>query len=108
VQIAGNLTLLLVLIMSYTMLLATYGQPGGKVGMLSAGITLVLYLLDSVTSLWQPLSIVAPLNIFTYFQPQDLIMGEVDFMTNALVLSGLILVCLAVSVRQFEKRDIPG
>lgn len=108
VQIAGNLSLLMVLIMSYTMLLATYGQPGSKVGMLSAGITLIFYLLDLVASLWEPLSVVAPLNIFSYFQPQDLILGEADFVTNALVLSSLILICVAVSLRQFTERDIPG
>lgn len=108
VQIAGNLVLLMVLIMSYTMLLSTYGRQGSKVGMLSAGITLVFYLLDLVSSLWEPLSVVAPLNIFTYFQPQKLILGEANFLTNALVLIGLILVCLGVSLRKFEKRDIPG
>lgn len=108
VQIAGNLALLMVLIMSYTMLLATYAQPGSKVGMLSAGITLIFYLLDLVTSLWEPLSVVAPLNIFTYFQPQKLILGEADFRTHALVLGNLIVICLAVSMRQFARRDIPG
>lgn len=108
VQIACNLALLMVLVMSYTVLLATYGKQDSKVGMQSAGITLVFYLLDLVSALWDPLAVIAPLNIFTYFQPQKLILGEANFLTNAVVLFGLIVLCLAASLRQFERRDIPG
>ena len=106
--IALNLWLLFVFIHSLTMVLSTFGKEGGKVAMRAAGITLVFYLLHYLSSLWEAIRFTKPFNIFTYYQPTALMSGEREFWLNYTVLSALILVCLTISVIQFNRRDIPG
>ena len=106
-QITFNLWLLFVAISGYTLLLSVYGREGSRAGLQAAGITLTFYFLHIVSTIWTALSFLRPFNIFTYYQPQKLILGERSFMLNTLVLAGIILVCLLFSLRKFERRDIP-
>jgi ABC-2 type transport system permease protein len=106
-KIATNLWLLFVLIMTITTLMATFSKAGHKVVLRSAGLLLVFYLLDVLAILWDALEFVKPINFFTYFQPQKLMFGQRSFGLNASVLMGAIAVCLAISLRQFGRRDIP-
>ncbi|MCG8606118.1 ABC transporter permease [bacterium] len=107
-KIATNLWLLFVLVMTITTMLATFAKAGHKVVLLSAGLLLVFYLFDVLSILWNKLEFIKPINIFTYFQPQKIMFGQRSFVLNAVVLIGAITVCLAISIRQFGRRDIPG
>lgn len=107
-KIAGNLWLLFLFIMSYTLLLATFGREGSKIGLYGAGITLIFYFLDLLSTLWDAVDFTKPFNIFTYFQPQKLMFDQRSFWLHYAVLSTLIAICLFISVRQFNRRDIPG
>ena len=107
-QIGCNLWLLFVFIMSLTMLLSSFGKEGGKVGIRVAGITLVFYLLHYLSSLWDAIKFTKHFNIFTYYQPEDLMTGQRSFLLHFIVLSSLTLLCLLVSLYQFNRRDIPG
>lgn len=107
-KIGLNLWLLLILIMSYTLLIATFMKTGSKAGFYGAGVTLIFYFGNFLTALWKPISFVEPINIFTYFQPQKLMFDQRSLWLNVTVLSTLIVICLILSVRQFNRRDIPG
>ncbi len=107
-KIGTNLWLLIVLILSFTMLIAVFGREGSKIGLRAAAITLGFYFLHFLSALWDFIGFTKPINIFTYYQPQKLMSGERSFALNACVLLALIAVCLWISVRQFQRRDIPG
>jgi ABC-type transport system involved in multi-copper enzyme maturation permease subunit len=107
-KIGCNLWLLFVFIMSLTMVLSSFEKEGNKVGIRVAGIALVFYLLHYLSSLWNAIQFTKPFNIFTYYQPEDLMTGQRSFLLHFMVLSSLILLCLLVSIYQFNRRDIPG
>ncbi|MBT8375177.1 MAG: ABC transporter permease [Deltaproteobacteria bacterium] len=107
-KIGCNLWLLFVFIMSLTLTLSSFEKEGSKVGIRVAGIALVFYLLHYLSSLWDAIKFTKPFNIFTYYQPQDLMTGQRSFLLHLLVLSCLIVLCLIVSIYQFNHRDIPG
>ena len=106
-KIIGNLWLLSVLIMSYTLLLATWGREAAKTGIYSAGITLTLYFIHFLSKIWEAISFIIPYNIFSYYQPQKLMFGERSFGLHLAVLSILIILCLLISIIRFNNRDIP-
>lgn len=108
ITIGCNLWLLFVFVMSFAMLLSSFGKEGNKVGIRVAGITLVFYLFHYLSSLWDTLSFTKPFNFFTYYQPEDLMTGSRSFSLHFAVLFSLILICLLVSLIQFNRRDIPG
>lgn len=106
-QIGINLWLLIVLIFSYTTLIAVFGKMGNKAGNLSAVITLVFYLLSFLSQIWDALDFIKPFNFFSYYEPQKLMFNQGHFTLDILVLSGLALLCFWISLKQFAKRDIP-
>lgn len=102
------LWMLFLLISSYTLLISTYSKEGGKTGLRSAAITLIFYLVHVLSTMWEDLSFIQPFNIFNYYLPQKLMFGQSSFILNIVVLASLILIFLGLSIRQFDKRDIPG
>lgn len=107
-KIGCNLWLLFVFIMSLTMVLSSFEKEENKVSIRVAGIVLVFYLVHYLSALWEAIEFTKPFNIFTYYQPEDLMTGQRSFLLHTMVLSSLILLCLVVSIVQFNRRDIPG
>ena len=107
-KIGCNLWLLMVFIMGLTMMLSSFEKEGSKVSIRAAGVTLVFYLLHYLSALWDAIRFTKTFNIFTYYQPEDLMTGQRSFLLHASVLSFSILVCLVISMFQFHRRDIPG
>lgn len=107
IQISFNLWLLFVLIFTYTMMITVYGKLGSKAANISAVITLVFYLLHFLAQLWGALEFTKPFNIFNYYEPQKLMFNQGNFNLDILVLGSLIVVCFGISLRKFQKRDIP-
>jgi ABC-type transport system involved in multi-copper enzyme maturation permease subunit len=108
VAIGCNLWLLSAFVMSLSLLLSSFGKEGNQVGIRAAGITLIFYVLHYLSSLWETIKFIKPFNFFTYYQPEDLMTGERSFSLHFIVLFSLILICLLVSLFQFNRRDIPG
>ncbi len=107
-QICFNLWLLFVFIMSLTMVLSSFEKEGNKVGIRVAGIVLFFYLLHYLSSMWDAIQFIKPFNIFTYYQPGTLMNDQRSLLLHFIVLSSLILLCLVISIYQFNRRDIPG
>ncbi|NIO28559.1 MAG: ABC transporter permease subunit [Candidatus Latescibacteria bacterium] len=107
-QIGTNLWLLSVLVLSFSILISAFGKEGSRVGMRCAAVILIFYFLHFLGTLWKFLEAIKPFNIFTYYQPQKLMFDERSFWLHLCVLSVLIGLCLIISVKQFQRRDIPG
>ena len=107
-KVCTNLWLLIALIISLTMVLSSYEKEGNKVGVRVAGIVLFFYLLHYLSTVWDALRFSKPFNIFSYYQPKDLMSGDRSILLHLVVLLSLILICLLVSLFQFNRRDIPG
>ncbi len=107
-KIGCNLWLLFVFIMSLALVFSSFEKEGSKAGIRVAGIVLVFYLFHYLSSLWDTIRFTIPFNIFTYYQPQDLMTGQRSFLLHFMVLSVLILLCLLLSIYQFNRRDVPG
>jgi ABC-2 type transport system permease protein len=108
VEVGLNLWFLVVLVMSYTMVIAAFARPGAPTALAAAAVTLVFYFLHVLRAVWRAIDFLEPVNIFTYYQPQGLVFGERSFALNAAVLGALIVLCMAVGVKRFQRRDIPG
>jgi len=99
--------LLITLIFTYTLLIAVYTRIGFKAGNSGAAITFFFYLLYFLAELWRALSFTKPFNIFTYYEPQKLMLGQGNFTVDILVLGLLIISCFIVAMKRFNERDIP-
>jgi ABC-2 type transport system permease protein len=106
-QIGFNLWLFILLIFTFTMLFAVFARQGTKAGNLSAVITFVFYLMYFIAQLWDKLAFTRPINIFSYYEPQSLMFGKGNFLLDISVLGGMVLLCLGISLRRFERRDVP-
>lgn len=102
-----NLWMLFVLIMTYTLLIATLSRGGGTSGVAGAMITLLFYLLFFIGQLWDLFKITLRFNLFNYFQPQEIMFGRGHLLFDGMVLGILILLLLCAGVYAFERRDIP-
>jgi ABC-type transport system involved in multi-copper enzyme maturation permease subunit len=107
-QIGTNLWLFSIFVATFTLLLSTFGKEGSRTGIISAGVTLVCYFLHYLSKLWDAIAFLKPFNMFTYYQPQMLMFGHESFSVHVIVLVTLTGVCLALSILQFGRRDIPG
>ncbi len=106
-KIGFNLLLLILLIFSYTMLISVFARQGFKAGNLSSVVTLVFYLLSFIAQVWNVLAFTLPYNIFTYYEPQKLILNQGNFILDVVILFSLSLLCFFISLNWFGKRDIP-
>jgi ABC-type transport system involved in multi-copper enzyme maturation permease subunit len=105
--ICFNLWLLMLLILTYTMLIAVVSKMGVKAGNISASITFFFYLLYYLAELWQAISFTKPFNIFSYFEPQKVMLGQGNFLPDIIVLAVLVTIGFAIGLRHFKQRDIP-
>jgi len=106
-KISFNLWMLFVLIFTYTLLIASFGKTGNKAGNISAVVTFVFYMLHFLSQLWSSIEFTKPFNIFTYYEPQNLMFKQDNIILNSVALGSLILICLLLSLWQFNRRDIP-
>jgi ABC-type transport system involved in multi-copper enzyme maturation permease subunit len=108
VGVGFSLWLLMFTISSYTMLIASYSNEGGKSTLRAAGLTLVFYFMNVAAILWTRVDFLKPFTIFHYHQPQQVMIGEPVLGRNAAVLGALACVCAGFAIRQLSRRDVPG
>jgi ABC-type transport system involved in multi-copper enzyme maturation permease subunit len=106
-QICINLWLLITLIFTYTILIAVIGKAGFRAGNMSAAVTFFFYLLFFLAQIWSAISFTNYFNIFNYYQPQKLMLGQGNFLSNSIVLLLLVMLGLGLSLRKFNSRDLP-
>lgn len=72
----------------------------------AAGILLVGFLLNFLSTLWPPLAVIQPINPYNYYQPQQLLNQPSAVYTAYLVFTGTTLALLALGYSRFLKRDL--
>jgi ABC-2 type transport system permease protein len=107
-EIALNLWLITLVMQTVALLASAFGTRGARPALWSAVILLSLYVVHFLTPLWEALRYTAPVNIFTYYQPQKLVFGERSLAENAVVLIAVTAIALVLAARRFHTRDIPG
>jgi ABC-type transport system involved in multi-copper enzyme maturation permease subunit len=107
VEICFNLWLLMLLIFTYTILIAVYSKMGVKSGNISASVTFFFYLLYFLAELWDRIAFTKPFNIFSYYEPQKVMQQQGYFLLDIVVLISLVVICFVISLRRFESRDVP-
>lgn len=103
-----NLWFLMLAINGYTCLFASFSREAGKVTQRAAGLTLFFYFLGYTVKLWDKVSFLKPFTIFTYYQPQAVVMNQDLWLKNISVLLVLVVVFMVVAFRRIDMRDIPG
>ncbi len=106
-KISVNLWLLFLLISSYTLLISVLSREGSRAALLAGGITFSLYLIYFISSIWSKLNFLKMLNIFNYYQPQELMLQDSSVFPSLGILLLLIILCIATAIYSFERRDIP-
>lgn len=105
-RIGINLFFLMLVFMSFSLMISTFMKESGKAVSLSAITILVFYFVDILSSLWKPIEFFKPFNIFYYYQPQKLLIGQRTLTDNLPVLIILSFIFLLMSLWQFRRRDI--
>jgi hypothetical protein len=94
-------------VFSFTLLLAAYAKQGSNVALKAAGIFIGLVLLDVFGNLVEFIGYLRPLNIITYNRPGKIMIGQGHFWRNSSVLMCFCAACIYISLRRFNRRDIP-
>jgi len=105
-RIGINLFFLMMVFLSFSLMISTFMKESGKAVSISAITILVFYFIDILSSLWKPIEFFRPFNIFYYYQPQKLLVGQRTLTDNLPVLIILSFIFLLISLWQFKKRDI--
>ncbi len=105
-RIGINLFFLMMVFLSFSLMISTFMIESGKAVSISAITILVFYFIDILSSLWKPIEFFRPFNIFYYYQPQKLLVGQRTLTDNLPVLIILSFIFLLISLWQFKKRDI--
>lgn len=105
-RIGINLFFLMMVFLSFSLMTSTFMKESGKAVSISAITILVFYFINILSSLWKPIEFFRPFNIFYYYQPQKLLVGQRTLTDNLPVLIILSFIFLLISLWQFKKRDI--
>ena len=106
IKIALNLWLFMTMIMSFSIMISSFMKEANKSASITAIAMLVFYFADILSSMWKPLDFLKPFNIFTYYQPQKLLIGQRTLTENLPLLIGLTIIFFVISLWQFRRRDI--
>jgi len=108
IQIGLNLWLLMVCVSSYTLMISSLCNEGGRTATIAAVLTLLFYFINYIAGINENLRFLISLNIFGYYEPMKIISGGAHFTRDILILSTLSLLFFSAAIWHFRRRDIPG
>ena len=94
----------------YTMWLSACGRSRWRVLGLAVFASLVMFLVNLVGQMWEPLAQLRPCTIFYYYQPQEIILGQawLAVLPALAVLYGVGATGYAMAWWVFARRDLPA
>jgi ABC-2 type transport system permease protein len=107
-QIGLNLWLLMVCVSSYTLLISSICNEGGRTATIAAVLTLLFYFVNYIARINESLHFLIPLTIFGYYEPMKIISGGSQFTRDILILGILSLLFFSAAIWHFRRRDLPG
>lgn len=104
--IMPNALALFLAIGSFSLLLSARSNESGTVIGPAAAITLVLYLLDFVSGIWEPLHGLGYVSLFHYYDPVAVVESGQPPWRDLAVLLSVTAVSLGAAIAVFQRRDI--
>lgn len=74
--IALNLWLVSLVMGAASFLVSAIATRGARTSLWTASVLLAFYVVHFLAPLWDALRIIVPVNVFTYYQPHKLMLGE--------------------------------
>ena len=105
-RVQVNALALTLAIGGYALLISAYGSEGSHSIGLAAGITVVMFFVDFLATLWGPAEPLGPLMIFHYYDPLAIAEGGGMPWRDVGVLLGVAAVASALALTVFQRRDI--
>ena len=105
-RVQVNALALVLAIGGYALLISALSSEGGHTISLAAGIAVVMFFLDFLTTLWSPSESLGPLSLFHYYDPLAIAQGGGMPWRDVGVLLGVAAAAMAVAVVAFQRRDI--
>ena len=87
------------------LLISATQRDAGPVIAWTGGLIVVSFVVVFLAQIWSPAETLRPFSLFTYFQPQVIVMKGVAS-SDALVLAGVTFAGLAAAVAAFRRRDL--
>lgn len=103
---AANGFALFAAIASYAYAISANSSDGGRAAGLSTGLTVLFFLLDFLSELWEPLAFLGPFSVFHYFDPGEVATSGAVPWRDLAVLGGVALVGWTAALVIFQRRDI--
>lgn len=105
-QIGHNLFTIFFFAFSFSMVIAVFSKDASKSTTIAVGITGSCYLVMILAQIWDKIDWTKRFNFFNYFDPNQIINNQGNYLWQVLDLSVLILIMFFISSKVFQKRDI--
>ena len=112
VQVSGfalasiNAYLLFFAIGCFALLISSLSSNAHRPISVSAGVTLLSFFIDFLSTIWDRAEFLGPLSIFHYYQPARVARAGALSWGDLAVLAGVGLACLVAALVIFQRRDI--
>ena len=93
-------------ILGYSYLISAKSSEGGRATLLAAGLTVLFFFIDFVSSLFDSLNNLSMISIFHYYDPVKLAFTNSFPFLHVSVLASIGFVSLVAAIIVFERRDI--
>lgn len=105
-RITVNAIVLALAIGGYTVLISSFNNDGGQATGQATGVTVVMFFLDYLATLWDAASFLGPVSIFHYYNPVALADGGGNPLRDIWILLSIAIVAYALAYHYFQRRDI--
>jgi ABC-type transport system involved in multi-copper enzyme maturation permease subunit len=106
VRVLFNIMALGLAMGGYTLFISALDNEGGHVAAVAAGITIALFFLDFLATLWIPVAPFGPLSVFHYYDPLAIAQQGGIPWRDVGVLLGVAGVSFLAALVVFQRRDI--
>jgi hypothetical protein len=105
-SLAWNLYLVMLLIAGYIVIFASISDSGKMLFTIGGIVLLVFYIISLAAPLWNPLTVLDPVNPFSYYKPMEILIGSRISFSKSMTLIGISMVMFTVAAWVFNRRDI--
>ena len=105
-RVTINAIVLALAIGGYTAFISSFNNDGGQATGQATAVTVVMFFLDYLATLWDAASFLGPVSIFHYYNPVALADGGGNPLRDISVLLSIAVIAYAFAYYYFQRRDI--
>ena len=103
-----NALFLVLAVGGYSFLISSLSNEGGRTISLATGVTVLLFFVDYIATLWSAIDFLGPISLFYYYDPVSVVdEGAISFLHLG-VLGGVAVLGFTGALIAFQRRDIAG